>query len=186
MGEFTQALDDLRSGAARGEAVNALFDVTYDELRRVAHERLRRSHPIATLDTTGLVHESYLRLVKSARLDLEDRRHFIVYAAKVMRTVLVDMARRGSADRRGGNCTHVTLGTGVHDAMASEAELLGLDDALTALGRVDPALVQIVELRYFAGLSVEEVAAQLDSSPRTIFRQWEKARLVLLDALQGE
>jgi RNA polymerase sigma factor (TIGR02999 family) len=185
VGEFTQALDDLRSGAANSGAVNALFSATYHELKRMAHERLRRSHPVTTLDTTGLVHESYLRFLKAARLDLEDRSHFMMYAAKVMRSVLVDMARHNAAERRGGNRPRVTLDTSVSDVVASEAELLGIDDALTALERVDATLVRIVEMRYFAGLSVEEVAEQLDSSPRTVFRQWEKARLVLFDALRG-
>jgi RNA polymerase sigma factor (TIGR02999 family) len=102
-----------------------------------------------------------------------------------MRSVIIDMVRRKSAGRRGGDEVHVTLGTGIRDELAAnEDELLQVDDALSALGRVDPDLVRIVEMRYFAGLSVDEVAAHLDLSARTVFRQWEKARLVLLDALR--
>ena len=186
MGEFTLALEALRSGTADNAAVNALFTATYDELRRLARERLRRNAPITTLDTTGLVHESYLRFLKSAQLNFVDRRHFLAYAAKVMRSVLVDMVRRGAAERRGGKDMQVTLGTDVAGTPTSEVQLLELDEALTALAQVDPTLVQIVEMRYFAGLSVEEVANELEALPRTIFRQWQKARLVLLDALGEE
>jgi RNA polymerase sigma factor (TIGR02999 family) len=185
VGEFTQALMDLRSGNTGSDAVNALFQVTYEDLKRLAHERLRRNYPVTGLDTTSLVHESYLRFLGASQLDLQDRGHFMVYAAKVMRSVIIDMVRRKSAERRGGDGVHVTLGTGIRDEVAAnEDELLHVDDALCALGRVDPHLVQIVEMRYFAGLSVDEVAEHLELSARTVFRQWEKARLVLLDALR--
>lgn len=184
MAELTQALADLRAGQASPDAVNALFRATYDELKRVAHLRLRGRSATA-LDTTSVVHESYLRFLNASRLDLKDRAHFLAYASKVMRSVIVDMVRRRSAARRGGDETLVTLGTGLKDLLSRDGEVLQLDDALTALGRVDAQLVQIVEMRFFAGLSVEEVAEALGSSPRTVFRQWEKARLVLLDAMQG-
>lgn len=185
MGDFTRALADLRSGVTDTDAVNALFEITYDDLKQLAHDRLRRSTPLTALDTTSLVHESYLRFHKAARLDLEDRTHFIVYAAKVMRSVVIDWARRKSAERRGGDEVLLTLNTEVRDMVANEADLLQLDDALGALARVDPQLVQIVEMRYFAGLSVDQIAEHTGLSPRTVFRLWEKARLVLLDALRG-
>jgi RNA polymerase sigma factor (TIGR02999 family) len=117
-------------------------------------------------------------------LNLKDRRHFMVYAAKVMRSVAVDLVRKRAADRRGGAQMHVTLDTEIHEVPMTDTALLQIDDALSALGEVDPQLVRIVELRYFAGFSVEEVAEYLELSPRTVFRQWEKARLVLLDSLQ--
>src|SRR5688500_8290764 len=110
MGEFTQALDDLRSGRAATDAVNALFRATYDELKQLARARLRRNAPITTLDTTAVVHESYLRFLNSAGLALEDRRHFLIYAARVMRSVVVDMTRRRCAARRDGGVP-VTLRT---------------------------------------------------------------------------
>jgi RNA polymerase sigma factor (TIGR02999 family) len=185
VGDFTRALADLRSGVTNTAAVNALFEITYEDLKQLAHDRLRRSAPLTALDTTSLVHESYLRFHKAARLDLADRTHFIVYAAKVMRSVVIDMARRRSAERRGGDEVLLTLNTEVRDMVASEADLLHLDDALEALARVDAQLVQIVEMRYFAGLSVDQIAEHTGLSPRTVFRQWEKARLVLLDALRG-
>ena len=108
---------------------------------------------------------------------------FRSYAARVMRSVVVDMVRRRVADRRGGSAALVTLGTEIRDAVGRDEDLLQLDDALASLGRADPELVQIVEMRYFAGLSVEQVAEHLALSPRTVFRLWEKARLVLFDAL---
>jgi RNA polymerase sigma factor (TIGR02999 family) len=184
LGEFTQALRDLRSGGMGSDAVNALFQGTYDDLKRLAHERLRRNQPVTALNTTSLVHESYLRFLGASRLDLEDRSHFMVYAARVMRSVIVDMVRRRSAQRRGGGEVHLTLGPEIENVVAKEDELLQVDEALTELARVDPQLVEIVEMRYFAGLSVDEVAQAIGLSPRTVFRQWDKARLVLLDALR--
>jgi RNA polymerase sigma factor (TIGR02999 family) len=184
LGEFTELLRDLRSGRTGSDAVNALFQVTYEDLKLLAHKRLRHNQPVTALDTTSLVHESYLRFLGASRLDLQDRGHFMVYAAKVMRSVIVDMVRRKSSQRRGGGEVHLTLGTGAENVIAKEDELLQMDEALTELARVDPQLVEIVEMRYFAGLSVEEVAQHIGLSPRTVFRQWDKARLVLLDALR--
>lgn len=184
MAELTQALADLRAGEAGTSAVNVLFRATYDELKRIAHQRLQQGCPVATLDTTSVVHESYLRFLNASRLDLKDRAHFLAYASKVMRSVIVDMVRRQSADRRGGAEVLLTLGTAIKDVLARDEEVLRLDDALNALARVDRQLVQIVEMRFFAGLSVEQVADALGLSPRTVFRLWDKARLVLLDALQ--
>jgi RNA polymerase sigma factor (TIGR02999 family) len=186
VGEFTQALLDLREGKSDGQAVNALFQVTYEDLKRLAHERLRRNQPLTGLDTTSLVHESYLRFLNASRLELNDRGHFMVYAARVMRSVAIDVARRRSAERRGGAQVHVTLNTAVGELAATDDSLLQIDEALSALGSIDPRLVQIVELRYFAGLSVEEVSEHLGLSSRTVFREWEKARLLLLDFLRHD
>jgi RNA polymerase sigma factor (TIGR02999 family) len=185
VGEFTQTLADLRSGDTGSKAVNALFEATYEDLRRLAHERLRRNQPVTGLGTTALVHESYLRFLNAARIELEDRAHFMVYASKVMRSVIIDMVRKKLAERRGGDAPLVTYNTGIQDAVATDDELLHVDDALTELSRVDPQLVNIVEMRYFAGLSVDDIAEHLGLSARTVFRQWEKARLVLLDVLRG-
>jgi RNA polymerase sigma factor (TIGR02999 family) len=183
MGQFTQALADLSAGDKNSAAINALFQVTYDDLKRLAHERLQRNARVTALDTTSLVHESYLRFLRAARIDLEDRAHFMAYAARVMRSVVVDMVRQRVADRRGGDAALVTLGTEIRDTLGRDEDVLQLDDALGALGRADPQLVQIVEMRYFAGLSVDQVAEHLGLSARTVFRLWEKARLVLFDAL---
>ncbi len=184
MGQFTQALADLRSGDTGSDAVNALFEATYGDLKRLAHERLRRGQAVTGLGTTALVHESYLRFQNAAQIDLKDRPHFMVYASKVMRSVIIDLSRRRLADRRGGAAPLVTLGTGIKDAVATDADLVRVDEALTQLAQVDPQLVHIVEMRYFAGLSVDDIAEHFGRSARTVFRQWEKARLVLLDALE--
>lgn len=184
MGELTQALADLRAGETNTAAVNVLFNETYEELKRLAHQRLGRDRVSGSLDTTSVVHESYLRFLGTERLELRDRAHFIAYASKVMRSVIVDIVRRASADRRGGDITLLTLGEGLRDMLSRDDELLRLDEALGALAQVDPQLVQVVELRFFAGLTVDEVAECLNSSPRTVARLWEKARLVLLDALR--
>ncbi len=183
MAEFTQALAELRGGAIGTDAINAMYNMAYQDLKRLAHGRLQVSASAADLDTTSLVHESYLRFVNAAKIDLQDRAHFMVYAAKVMRSVVIDMVRRRMAERRGGANVPLTLNTGIHGIAAQEDDLLPLDDALTALAQVDPQLVQIVEMRFFAGLPVEQIAEHLGQSPRTVFRQWEKARLVLFDAL---
>lgn len=184
MGELTQALADLRAGESKTAAVNVLFNETYGELKRLAHRRLGRGRGAGTLDTTSVVHESYLRFLGAERLEIRDRAHFIAYASKVMRSVIVDIVRRGSADRRGGDITLLTLGDGIRDMLTRDDELLQLDAALGALAQVDEQLVRLVELRFFAGLTVEEAADCLDVSARTAARLWEKARLVLLDAMR--
>lgn len=183
MGELTQALADLRTGSNTA-AVNLLFNETYSELKRLARRRLGRERVAGALDTTSVVHESYLRFLSADRIEIRDRAHFIAYASKVMRSVIVDMVRRASADRRGGDVTLLTLGHAIREMFSRDDELLRLDEALGALARVDGQLVQLVEMRFFGGLTVEEVADCLGVSPRTAARLWEKARIVLLDAMQ--
>ncbi|MEQ1519353.1 MAG: ECF-type sigma factor [Usitatibacteraceae bacterium] len=185
MGEFTSILASLKDGEPRSEALNALFDSAYAELKRIAHSRLKRNQPITMLDTTALVHESYLRFLQAGKLDLEDRVHFIGYAARVMRSVIVDFVRSRSAERRGGDQVHVSFSTEHENLAAKEDDVLRLNDALTDLQAIDPNMVKIVEMRFFAGLSVEEVASALSLSPRTIAREWQKARLLLSDTIRG-
>jgi len=184
MGDLTELLQAVREGD--GGAIDQVFALTYRELRDLAHGRLKRSSSRHTaLDTTSLVHECYLRLVRLGQLNAQDRSHFMAYAARVMRSIIVDTVRARVAQRRGGDEMHVTLGTDVVDkASVDEHELLRLDEALDELARLDQRLVQIVEMRYFAGLAVEEIAAALGVTSRTIRRQWEKARLLLFASLQ--
>jgi len=185
MGDFTAVLKSLNSGKADPAALNLLFESAYGDLKRIAHSRLQHNQPITLLDTTALVHESYMRFLNAGKIDLDDRAHFIGYAARVMRSVIVDFIRRRATDRRGGDLIHVSFSTDHENIAAKEDEVLRLDDALAALQAVDPALVTIVEMRFFAGMSVDEVAAALAMSPRTVAREWRKARLILADALQG-
>ncbi len=167
------------------QAMNRLFEVLYDDLRLLARAKLRRSAPMTVLDTTALVHESYLRFLRTGDLRVEDRPHFLAYAARVMRSIVVDLIRSRLADRNGGNALHVTLNTEISDsASVREDEVIMVNDALEELGTIDPRLVKVVEMRYFAGMSEDEIAESLGVSVRTVERDWEKARLFLYRALK--
>ncbi|HYE70267.1 MAG TPA: ECF-type sigma factor [Aquabacterium sp.] len=166
-------------------AADQAYALLYADLRRLARSRLRQSSEMTLLDTTALVHESFLRLNGGRALDFPDRHHFLAYAAKVMRAVVVDVVRARLAERRGGDAEHVTLNTTVVDAGATrEDEVLRVHEALDELGALEPRLAQVVELRYFGGLSEAEVAASLGLTERTVQRDWQKARLLLSLALR--
>jgi RNA polymerase sigma factor (TIGR02999 family) len=167
------------------QAMNRLFEVLYDDLRLLAHAKLRRSAPMTVLDTTALVHESYLRFLRTGDLKVEDRPHFLAYAARVMRSIVVDLIRSRLADRHGGDVLQVTLNTEISDsASVREDEVIMVNDALEELATIDPRLVKVVEMRYFAGMSEDEIAESLGVSVRTVERDWEKARLFLYRALR--
>lgn len=167
------------------QAMNRLFELLYDDLRQLARAKLRRSAPMTVLDTTALVHESYLRFLRTGDLKVEDRPHFLAYAARVMRSIVVDLIRSRLADRRGGDALHVTLNTEIAEsASVREDEVILVNDALDELATIDPRLVKVVEMRYFAGMSEEEIAESLGVSVRTVERDWEKARLFLYRALK--
>jgi RNA polymerase sigma factor (TIGR02999 family) len=180
MSQVTVLLDASRRGDSG--AVEQLFDLLYQDLRQLAHAKLRRSGQFTLLDTTGLVHESYLRLFKVGSIEATDRGHFMGYAAQVMRSIVVDFVRRRSTDRRGGDAIHIDLDVAqVEDPR--EREVLQIHEALQELARIDPRLVRVVEMRYFAGMTEEEVADALDRSVRSVARDWEKARLFLATTL---
>ena len=184
---MTATVTQLLAEAARGErgALDAVVACLYQELRKIARSRLAVQGRVAHLDTTSLVHESYMRLVKAKSLLISDRKHFFTYAATVMRNVVVDFAREHNAQRRGGDAVHwqidTMLGEGLGDR--SDRTLLRLHDALLELEKLDAQLAQVVEMRYFAGYSEAEVAELLDCSERTIRRQWRKARAFLLSSM---
>jgi RNA polymerase sigma factor (TIGR02999 family) len=179
---ITTLLASARQGDA--QAAGAAFELLYQELRRVARAKLRQHKTMTLLDTTSLVHESYLRLVGASALPVADRRHFFAYAARVMRSVIVDFARARQAERRGGGAEHVVLDTAMSEKIAApENDVLRVHDALELLAQADARLAQIVEMRYFGGLSEQEIAEALDISDRTVRRDWEKARLLLFAAL---
>jgi RNA polymerase sigma factor (TIGR02999 family) len=185
MGEITQLLRDARAGgtAAREE----LFTLMYHELQRLARSRLGRESTLSQLDTHALVHETYLRLSGGRPLPEGDRRSFFAYAASTMRSVVVDYARARRAAKRGGGVEPVTLNTGIGDGDGGDAgspDIEALDLALRDLQQIDERCHQIVELRYFAGLSIEQVADVLELSPATVKREWAKARAFLYKALQ--
>jgi RNA polymerase sigma factor (TIGR02999 family) len=172
-----------------GEASDAgstqeLFSLLYQELRHLAHSRLRKNEPVTLLDTTSLVHETYLRVVKAGRLDLSDRPRFLAYAAHVMRSIVVDFVRERHAARRGGDQQHLTLDTGAAESVRSpEDEIIRVSDALDELAKVDERLVKVVEMRYFAGLTDEDIALALSVNERTVRRDWQKAKMFLSLAL---
>jgi RNA polymerase sigma factor (TIGR02999 family) len=166
-----------------GEA-EKYFPLLYDELRRLARSRLASGGRNTVLDTHALLHESFLRLQNAGHAALNDREHFLAYAATTMRSIVVDHLRRRRALRRGGDISIVTLNTVVANELgSSEDEVLDIHDALETLGQVEPRLVQVVEMRYFAGLSEVEIAQALGITDRTVRRDWERARLLLAGML---
>src|SRR6516164_1380356 len=156
----------------------------YADLRRLARARLAAGGRYTLLDTTALVHESFLRLERAGNVPLNDGEHFLAYATKTMRSVVVDYARRRKAERHGGGCAHTSLNT-VHaeEISASEDEILEVHEALEVLAGVDARLVQVVEMRYFGGLSDVEIGQALEVTDRTVRRDWERARVLLAGLL---
>lgn len=169
-----------RVNAGDAQAQNALFAAAYPELRKLARSRLRDGGRNTVLDTTALVHESYLRFLQHGQLRSDDRRAFFAYAGSVMRSVIIDLVRERQAQRRGGDLQHVTLDTQIGDSVADgEAEILGVHEALEVLAKTEPRLARVVELRYFGGYSEQEIAETLEVTERTVRRDWTKARLLL-------
>jgi RNA polymerase sigma factor (TIGR02999 family) len=180
-------LTDLIQRAQGGDAAafRDLFDATYQDLRILARRRLAGGGRGTLLDTTALVHESFMRFANAGNLQLNDRLHFLRYASHVMRSVIVDIARAGKAERRGGDAPHVTLDTALGDGLAQgEEEILRVHEALEELQSLDARIVKVVEMRYFAGMTEGEVATALGVTDRTVRRDWEKARLLLARALR--
>ena len=170
--------------SAGADAIERACAQLYPELRAIARARLRRTERILALDTTSLVHDAFLRLVEAGKAEVGDRRRFLAYASRVMRSVVIDLIREQAAQRRGGADLHVTLGTDIAESAHVDAsEVVRVHDALTELEDIDPRLVRVVEMRFFVGLSDAEIADVLAISERTVRRSWEKARLLLRAAL---
>jgi RNA polymerase sigma-70 factor (ECF subfamily) len=166
------------------EALDRLMPIVYDELRRTAHNHMRRERASHTLQATALVNEVYMRLVGITNVRWQDRAHFFAIAASMMRRILLDAARARAAGKRGGGELRITLR---EDVLASNqaADLVAIDDALQVLSQVDPRKAQVVELRFFGGLTVEEMAEVLGISPQSVKRDWKLARAWLLKELGG-
>ncbi|MBA2245826.1 MAG: sigma-70 family RNA polymerase sigma factor [Gemmatimonadetes bacterium] len=182
------AFTELLHAAGEGDrtALDALFARVYGELHQLAHRvRGRGGAAQQTLNTTALVHEAYLKLVPSSFQDWQGREHFFRLAARAMRQVLLNAAKARRTQKRGGGDLAVTLEDGAHAAPVRPAELIALDEALQRLTVLDPRSAEIVELRYFAGLSVEETAAVLRVSTPTVKRSWRTARAWLLQEIQA-
>ena len=182
MPDITTLLAAARNGdsAAAGEA----FALLYEDLRRLARARLRPHQTMTLLDTTSLVHEAFLKLMGGDALPVQNRQHFFAYASRVMRSVIVDFARARLAERRGGDAEHLALSTELSGQLAApENDALKVHEALQVLEQADARLAQVVEMRYFGGLTEAEIAESLGLSERTVRRDWEKARLLLIAAM---
>lgn len=168
-------------------SVDEHFQSAYNELRRMARARLYSSGPNRAIDTTALVHESWLRLARQEEARFPDRARFMAYVGRVMRSIIIDLVRERRAERRGGDLAQVTLSTQLGEQLAGAApedEILQVDEALAELSRLDPRMAQVVELRYFAGLSEVEIAEALGINERTVRRDWQQARLFLATHLR--
>ena len=175
--ECSETTQLLRAWA--GGDRNALDQLTpriYGELRRIAGRFMRDERPGKTIDTTALVHEAYLKLVDITNVDWQHRAHFFAISAKIMRHILLDLARRRVAAKRGGEAARFNLDEGPDPGSGRARELIALDDALHALAKVDQRKARVIELRFFAGLSVEETASVLEVSSDTVKRDWKLAR----------
>lgn len=182
----TEQVMSLLNAAQAGDsaAMSRLYELLYQDLHHLARSRLRRSQPLTQLDTTALVHESYMRLVKTDQVDIPSKSHFFAYAARAMRSVIIDFIRRKQTDRRGGQEAHVTLDTEIADSIPQcEDEVIRVSEALDELTKIDARAVQVVEMRYFAGMTEPEIAQALGVTERTVRRDWQKAKLLLQVAL---
>lgn len=176
----------LRVNAGEPGAQDALFTAAYSELRKLARSRLRDGGRNTVMDTTALVHESYLRFIRAGQLKAEDRRAFFAYASRVMRSVIIDTVRERQAERRGGDLDELTLNTQLLDSTpAAENELLQVNEALEVLAQAEPRLAKVVEMRYFGGYTEQEIAETLELTERTVRRDWDKARLLLGEMLKA-
>jgi RNA polymerase sigma factor (TIGR02999 family) len=182
VGDVSQLLQAWTGGDQK--ALEALTPVVYDELRRLARNYMRRERPGHSLQTTALVNEAYIRLVDYKRMQWQNRAHFFAVSAQLMRRILVDHARRHNL-KRGGDARQVSLEEAAAVTGERTSDLVSLDEAMNALARIDPRKMQVVEMRFFGGLSVEETAEVLKVSPVTVMRDWSTAKAWLYRELTG-
>ena len=166
-------------------AFDELVPLVYRELRLLAHRYMRQERHDHMLQTTALVNEAYLRLIDVNRIQWQNRAHFLAVAAQTMRRILVEFARQRSRQKRGGSAIRVTLDDAGDTAPGKDADLVALSDALTTLATFDPRMSNVVELRFFGGLTVTETANVLNVSPETVMRDWKTAKVWLLRELRG-
>ncbi|HMF57613.1 MAG TPA: sigma-70 family RNA polymerase sigma factor [Pyrinomonadaceae bacterium] len=182
--EVTQLLEDWSNGDRA--ALDKLTPLVYEEMRRIAHRYMSRERAGHTLQTTALVNEAYLRLVKRKNARWQNRAHFFAVAAQIMRHILIDHARSNTRAKRGGDNLKISLEQSVIMSPERATELVALDEALNSLAEIDPRKSRIVELRYFGGMTVEEVAEVLKISHATVEREWRSAKAWLFKAVNSE
>ncbi|MGA2582567.1 MAG: sigma-70 family RNA polymerase sigma factor [Tepidisphaeraceae bacterium] len=183
--EITQLLISLKN-TDRSSVAAKLMPLVYDEFRALAARQLRKERPDHTLQPTALVHEAYLKLIDQTRVDWQGRTHFFAVGAQAIRRILVDHARQHKRQKRGGGAARVTLDDAVALAPQRQEEIIALDEALEKLAKLDARQAQVVEMRFFGGMSVEEVASSLNVSKRTVEGDWTMARAWLLRELTGD
>jgi RNA polymerase sigma-70 factor, ECF subfamily len=182
---ITQLLYELKSGER--EALGDLLPLVYDELRRLADNYLRRERVDHTLQPTALVHEAYLRLIGQKPIDWQNRAHFFGVAARLMREILIEYARARNRIKRGGEFkTIIALDDAVSFSSEKQLDVIALDEALSQLENLDERQARIVEMKFFGGLSIEEIAEVLDISPATVKREWSTAKLFLYKILNSQ
>jgi RNA polymerase sigma factor (TIGR02999 family) len=183
MSEVTVLLREARQG--KSAAVGELFERVYPELKRLARQRLRRDDGGTYLNTTALVNECYLKFSSAGQLSPADRAHFLAYAASAMRSIVVDAARARLAERRGSGERPATLDSAVIDATPSgEEQLLYVHEAMDELQRINKRMAQVVEMRYFGGMTDAEIGEALEVNAKTVRRDWDKARMILAASLR--
>jgi RNA polymerase sigma-70 factor (ECF subfamily) len=179
---ITQLLVKWSSGDQ--DAAERVLPLVYEELRRIAYRQLRREREAHTLQATAIVHEAYMRLVGQEGLEWPSRAHFFAFSAHLIRRILVDHARRRNRAKRGGLAERITLVEVSDLSLEKSSDLLALDEALSSLEKLDPRKAAVVELKFFGGLTLDEVAEQLGISAETVSREWRRARVWLYTALQ--
>jgi RNA polymerase sigma factor (TIGR02999 family) len=177
--------DQLPAGDTTSQAAEPLFAALYDELHRLARRELSRRGGHLTLGATTLLHEVYLDMSARSGTAFPDHARFLAYAARAMRGLIIDYARRRYSQKRGGEFELVSLQTTIADRLADATELQGISDALDDLARIEPELAEVVDLKFFCGFSFAEIAAMRGVSERTVQRHWEKARLYLYHAIRS-
>ena len=173
----------LSWGAGDESALTQLVPLVFDELRRLAHRHMRSERDGHVLQTTALVNEVYVRLIDLSRVKWQDRGHFLAMASRLMRRVLIDFARASAATKRGGTTVFVSFDEAAVGPVGPGADLVALDDALQALAKVEPRRSQVVEMKFFGGLTIDETADALGVSPQTVLRDWRLAKVWLLREL---
>jgi RNA polymerase sigma factor (TIGR02999 family) len=183
MTELALALQNIER--EHSAALDEAFSAWYPELKKIAHARLNRSGLVGTMQTTALVHDSYMKLATGPDLQFADRLQFLAYASRTVRSIVIDTIREERALRRGGDLNLVTLDTGIQEGIGGAIDVEDVNAALDDLAKLDPALARLVEMRFFGGMTAVEIAEALGISERSVQREWSKARALLLTLIEG-